>query len=118
MSSSVKYKVVGIGIGYRYSIFISTWPLDLLSKKLWVVDILFLDHVVLTQVVVVVVHLVSFLAGWVPEHSYMKSEVVGWVVVMGDYTVISWDWGYLFIPISHPHSQSQSQSLDNYRLHY
>ena len=27
--------------------------------------------------------------------------------------VISWDWGYLSIPISNPHPQSQSQLLDN-----
>ena len=28
-------------------------------------------------------------------------------------TVLSWDWGYLSIPISYPHPNPQSQLLDN-----
>ena len=36
-----------------------------LYKKLWVVDNLLLDHVGLNHVVVVAVHLVNFLVGWV-----------------------------------------------------
>ena len=42
-----------------------------------------------------------YLGGW-PMRLYLN------------YTVISWDWGHLSIPISHP--QSQSQSLDNMLL--
>ena len=62
MSSSVRYKVVGIG--YRYSIFNSTWPLSLTLLKLMVVNNLLLDHVGLPQVVMLL-STWSFFAGWV-----------------------------------------------------
>ena len=59
MSSSVRYKVVGIG--YRYSIFNSTWPLSLTLLKLMVVNNLLLDHVGPPPGCYVAVHLVIFL---------------------------------------------------------
>ena len=66
MSSSVKYKVVGIGFKIQGIGILFLFPLghsDLLSYKLWVVDNLLLDHVGFPQVLIVVVHLVNF-AGW------------------------------------------------------
>ena len=44
MSSSVKYKVVGIGILFLFSLGHFTH-----IPKIWVVDNLLLDHLVLTQ---------------------------------------------------------------------
>ena len=86
-----------------------------------------------SQVVVVIVHLVNFLC-WMGRGDHPKTFFllalfcqstpslliveggwwwVGgpWDVRLSDYTFISWDWGYLSIPISHPHPNSQS--LDN-----
>ena len=57
MSSSVKYKVVGIRDRVQVSI-VFLFPLghsDLRSYKLWVVDNLLLDHVGLPQDVIVAV---------------------------------------------------------------
>ena len=61
LKRSIPMIIKGIGILFFFPLGYS----DSLSKKLWVVDNLLLDHIELPQVVVVAVHLVILFAGWV-----------------------------------------------------